>query len=122
MGGVGVGAARAGRRRSRPVVRAVAALGRGGERDVAAVGRGRDAPGEDATRLETELGYGFGVPGSGLLTLWGGFGFDQGAARRYRLGTRLDLGGAIDLGLEAQRKEGAADPEHGLRLDLRIGW
>ena len=82
------------------------------------------APGGDAgeVRLETELGYGFGVPGPGLLTPHGGFGYRQGGVRRYRLGTRLGFGPATDLGLEAQRREGAADPEHGIRLDLRTRW
>ena len=35
--------------------------------------------------------------------------------------TRL-LGGAVGLSLETERKEGRANPEHGVRLELRIRW
>ena len=80
--------------------------------------------GDDAARarLEAELGYGFGVWDRAMLTPYGGSGYEEGGARRYRLGTRLDLGAAVDLGLEAERKEGNADTDHRIGLDLRIRW
>ena len=92
--------------------------------DEVAVGRVASSDGDPASaRLETELGYGFGLwDGAGLLTPYSGFGYEKGGARRYRLGLRLGLGGALDLGLEADRRESAADPEHGIGLDLRMTW
>ena len=96
-------------------------LGRLWEDGVA--GRASSGGGAARSRLEAELGYGYGVwDRAGVLTPYGGFGYEEGGARRYRLGTRLGLGGAIDLGLEAERKEGAAKPEHGVGLELRIRW
>ena len=45
-----------------------------------------------AARLDAELGYGFGaLGGSGVATPYVGFGLEEGNARRYRVGTRLDL-------------------------------
>ena len=92
--------------------------------DEGVAGRVASSDGDPASaRLETELGYGFGLwDGAGLLTPYSGFGYEKGGARRYRLGLRLGLGDALDLGLEADRRESAADPEHGIGLDLRIGW
>ena len=72
-------------------------------------------------RLDAELGHGYGVR-DGVLTPYGGFGYEQGGARRYRLGMRLDLGGAMDLGLEAEREEGRLDTGHGIGVELRIRW
>ena len=96
-------------------------LGRLWEDGVA--GRASSGGGAARSRLEAELGYGYGVwDRAGVLTPYGGFGYEEGGARRYRLGTRLGLGGAIDLSLEAERKEGAAKPEHGVGLELRIRW
>ena len=86
-----------------------------------ATGRASPVGGAARLRLDTELGYGYGVRG-GVLTPYGGFGYEQGGARRYRLGMRLDLGDAIDLGLEAQREEGGLDTDHGIAVELRIRW
>ena len=99
----------------------------GGLRQPAAsleVGARWDGGDAGRARVEMELGYGLGVRWgeAGVLTPYGGFGYEEGGARRYRLGTRLDLGGAVDLSLEAERKEGRANPEHGVGLELRIRW
>ena len=59
---------------------------------------------------------------AGVLTPYGGFGQEQGEARRYRLGARLELGPSLEAGLEAGRKEGAANPEHDVKLSLRLKW
>jgi len=88
---------------------------------------GRAFPGDgdaaDGARLETELGYGFGFrEGAGVMTPHAGFGYEEGGARCYRLGTRFEFGSDLTVGLPAERKEGAADPEHGTRLELRLRW
>ena len=82
------------------------------------------APGTGAAgaRLDAELGYGFGAfGGAGVATPYLGFGYENGGARRYRVGTRLGLGDTLDLTLEAERKE-ADTPNHGARIDLNMRW
>ena len=77
----------------------------------------------DAARLEAELGYGFGVwEGSGLATPHAGVGYGNDGAHHWRLGTRFAFGPDVAVGLEAERREGAADPEHGAGLELRLRW
>ena len=77
----------------------------------------------DTARLEAELGYGFGVwEGSGLATPHAGVGYGNDGARRYRLGTRFAFGPDVAVGLEAERREGAATTEHGAGLELRLRW
>ena len=86
-----------------------------------AAGRASPVGGAARLRLDTELGYGYRVR-DGVLTPYGGFGYEQGGARRYRLGMRLDLGDAMDLGLEARREEGRLDTDHGIAVRLSIRW
>ena len=77
----------------------------------------------DTARLEAELGYGFGMwEGSGLATPHAGLGYGNDGARHWRLGTRFAFGPDVAVGLEAERREGAADPEHGAGLELRLRW
>ena len=77
----------------------------------------------DTVRLEAELDYGFGMwGGAGVMTPHVGFGYEEGGARRYRLGTRSEFGPDLAVGLQAERKEGTADPEHGTCIDLRLRW
>ncbi len=77
----------------------------------------------DTARLEAEVGYGIGFrEGSGLATPHAGVGYGNDGARRYRLGTRFAFGPDVAVGLQAERKEGAADPEHGAGLELRLRW
>ena len=74
-------------------------------------------------RLEAELGYGFGFwERSGVMTPHAGFGYEEGGAPRYRLGTRFAFGPDLAVGLQAERKEGPATPEHGVGLELRLRW
>ncbi len=91
-----------------------------------AAGRGSSSPdggGAGAARLEAELGYGIGFwRGAGVATPHAGFGYEENGDRRYRLGTRFELGPRFAVGLEAQRKETATHPEHGVKIDLRIRW
>ena len=77
--------------------------------------------GTGGARLEAELGYGFRA-WAGSATPYAGFGYEDGGARRYRLGTRFAFGPDLAIGLEAERKEVADDPEHGARIELRLGW
>ena len=44
------------------------------------------------------------------------------AATVYAANADDEFGPALTVGLQAERKEGAADPEHGARIDLRLMW
>ena len=69
------------------------------------------------------MGYGIGFwERSGVMTPHAGFGYEEGGDRRWRLGTRFAFGPDLAIGLQAERKEGAAAPEHGVGLDLRLRW
>ena len=77
----------------------------------------------DTAHLDAEVGYGIGFwEGSGLATPHAGIGYGSDGERHYRLGTRFEFGPDVAVGLRAERKEGAADPEHGARLELRLRW
>ena len=85
-----------------------------------------DSDGGTSMRLDAEGGYGMAAPGGGggLLTPYAGFGLgDGGEERSYRLGSRLKLGPASDLGLEGSRRESATGPpDHALTLEWRMRW
>ena len=88
-----------------------------------AAARPADGGGGNEARLETELGYGLpAFGGAGVTTPYAGFGLAQGGERGMRAGVRLGLGAGFDLGVEAERREGRADAEHGVGLELRIRW
>ena len=77
----------------------------------------------NTARLEAELGYGIGFwERSGVMTPHAGFGYEESGARRYRLGTRFAFGPDLAIGLQAERKEGPADPKYGARIGLRLRW
>ena len=82
-------------------------------------GRGPE-DGRPAARLDAEAGYGLAAPGAqgALLTPWAGVGLEDGGARRYGAGLRLERGPDAALGLEAAR----AGPERALTLTYRIRW
>ena len=78
---------------------------------------------EAQARLETQLGYGFGVfGGAGVLTPYSGLSLAGEGARRYTLGGRLEIGPSLNLSLEAARRETAHDdaPEHGVMLRSQL--
>ena len=77
--------------------------------------------GAGGARLEAELGYGFRA-WAGLATPRAGFNYEESGQRRWRLGTRFAFGPGLALDIEAERKEGAADTDHGVRLELRLKW
>ncbi|MDE0406441.1 MAG: autotransporter outer membrane beta-barrel domain-containing protein, partial [Alphaproteobacteria bacterium] len=80
----------------------------------------------DAGALDARLGWGFALaPGAGgLLTPFAEAGMAGGGDRRLRLGTRFEVRqGALALELAGERRETAAEqPEHAVRLELRIGF
>ena len=85
----------------------------------------RTSPGSAAAaaHLEAEMGYGFAFRRrAGVMTPRAGFGYGAGGTRRWSLGTRFAFGPNFDVGLEAERGEGAAGPAHGARIDLRLRW
>ena len=79
-------------------------------------------------RLNAEVGYGFAPFGAGLLTPYAGTVLSEGAARTYRVGTRLQLGGpaatGLNLNLEGTRQEpaGQQPANQGLRFQLTWGF
>ena len=80
-------------------------------------------------RLNAEIGYGVAAPfGTGLLTPYAGTVLSDGAARTYRVGTRVQLNGrgttGLTLNLEGTRQEpaGQQPPNQGLRLQATWGF
>ncbi len=78
-------------------------------------------------QLAAELGYGLPTPvGTGLLTPYAGTVLTDGAARTYRLGTRLQLTGGsatgLTLSLEGTRQEPAGQQPANQGLRLQVTW
>ena len=80
----------------------------------------------DAGALDAQLGWGFALaPGAGgLLTPFAEAGTAGSGDRRLRLGTRFEARqGALALELAGERRDSAAaQPEHAVRLELRVGF
>ncbi len=78
------------------------------------------ASGAAESRLEAEVGHGFGLPGPGplaVLTPWAGLSL--AGARTLRLGARYRLGAGLSLGLEGAHRPG---PEDSLMLRGALRW
>ena len=76
-------------------------------------------------RLEAELGYGLpALGGHGLLTPYGGFSLVGDEGQLYRLGGRLEIGSAVTLGLEGERRKDGSDGavDHGVMLRGQVRW
>ena len=77
-------------------------------------------------RLNAEVGYGFAPFGAGLLTPYAGTVLSDGAARTYRVGTRVQLGGpgatGLNLNLEGMRQEPAGQQPVNQGLRVQITW
>ena len=76
-------------------------------------------------RLLHELGYGFDAfGGQGLLVPYGGFSLAGEGSRRYRIGSRFEIGSSLDLSLEGARREPANDAaaDHGVMLRVHARW
>ena len=85
---------------------------------------GSDSEFEAESRLEMDVGYGFGLPGNrGVLTPYAGMTLGDARARTVRTGARWQLNPDTVLGLEATRQAsgaGEADNELMLRIALRF--
>ena len=86
------------------------------------------APGgefEAESRLEGEIGYGFGAfGGRGVVTPYAGLSL-AGSGRAWRLGARWNVAPDVTFGLEGTRSEPANDdeaPRHGLMLRGVLRW
>ena len=77
----------------------------------------------DDARLDAEFGYGTAVRGTNLTgTPYAGLG-TGGDGRKWRLGWRLSRPGeAFSLSVDADRRETADDPVHGIGLKLDTRW
>ena len=79
-----------------------------------------------AGRLNAEVGYGFAAFDTGLLTPYAGAVLADGAARTYRLGTRLLLTGrgttGLAITLEGQRQEPVGQQPLNQALQLQATW
>ena len=82
------------------------------------------APEEAESRLEAEVGHGFGLAGPGplaVLTPWAGLSLAETGGRTLRLGARYRLGAGLSLGLEGAHRPGPA-PEDSLMLRGALRW
>ncbi len=78
------------------------------------------ASGAAESRLEAEVGHGFGLAGPGplaVLTPWAGLSL--AGARTLRLGARYRMGAGVSLGLEGAHRPG---PEDSLMLRGALRW
>ena len=75
-------------------------------------------------RVESELGYGLGVPGGlGAVTPYTGLSVADDGARIWRIGSRWTVATEVTLGVEASRSETAgAGPEQALVLRASARW
>ena len=81
------------------------------------------AAGRGSGTLDTNLGYGIGLAARGVLTPFAAARL-SGYGRALRLGTRF-VASQADLNVELageRRERDVAAPEHGVRLDLRLGF
>ncbi len=79
---------------------------------------------EAESRLEAEVGHGFGLAGPGplaVLTPWAGLSLAETGGRTLRLGARYRMGAGLSLGLEGAHRPGPA-PEDSLMLRGALRW
>ena len=85
-----------------------------------------ESTGSPATSIDAEIGYGVLVA-DGKFTARPAIGIGtSGSARTYRTGYTLRLARRdridMELGLEAYRRIGVEDREHGARVEVRLHW
>ena len=75
-------------------------------------------------RLAAELSYGLDAPGGrGVVTPYAGVTLAADGARTWRLGTRVRVDSALDLSLEAARRDlAAATAQHTLAIAASLRW
>lgn len=79
---------------------------------------------EAERRLEAELGYGIGVPGTrGLVASYAGLSLGESANRTYRTGARWNVAPEATVGLDATREErGEEDPVNAVVVRAQVRW
>ena len=80
---------------------------------------------EATGRLETELGYGFGIRCTrGVVTPYTGLSLGEDAGKTVRAGARWKLAPGAVMGLEGTRQEGAHGGEGTNAIEFRtsISW
>ena len=86
------------------------------------------APGgefEAESRLEGELGYGFGAfGGRGVVTPYAGLGLAEAGDRTWRAGARWSLAPHLAMSVDGTRREPSNDdaPEHGVQFRFTLHW
>ena len=81
------------------------------------------ALGGDAARVEAELGYGLvALGGRGLVRPYTQVSMAGEGSRHYRMGSRLELGDTLRVGVEVGRREASgSETDHGVMLRLELG-
>ena len=77
----------------------------------------------DAARVEAEIAYGLRtLRGRGLLKPYSAVSMAGEGSRNYRVGSRLELGDTLRVGVEVGRREASgAETDHGVMLRLELG-
>ena len=77
----------------------------------------------DAARVEAELGYGLvALGGRGLVRPYTQVSMAGEGSRHYRMGSRLELGDTLRVGVEVGRREASgSETDHGVMLRLELG-
>ena len=77
----------------------------------------------DAARVEAELGYGLvALGGRGLVRPYTAVSMAGEGSRHYRIGSRLELGDTLRVGVEVGRREASGmETDHGVMLRLELG-
>ena len=81
------------------------------------------ALGGEAARVEAELGYGLvALGGRGLVRPYTQVSMAGEGSRHYRMGSRLELGDTLRVGVEVGRREASgSETDHGVMLRLELG-
>ena len=81
------------------------------------------ALGGEAARVEAELGYGLvALGGRGLVRPYTQVSMAGEGSRHYRMGSRLELGDTLRVGVEVGRREASGmETDHGVMLRLELG-
>ena len=77
----------------------------------------------NAARVEAELGYGLvALGGRGLVRPYTQVSMAGEGSRHYRMGSRLELGDTLRVGVEVGRREASgSETDHGVMLRLELG-
>ena len=74
-------------------------------------------------RVDAEIGYGIAVSGRGVMTPFGGLSMEEGDARSYRMGARLDMASFLNLSIEGElREKPVIAPSQIIKVQGRLRW